>query len=101
MEFLLVEITLLNRVILVGSVYYRPHNCSVFYRALEGVCSDLLSLYGEVFILGDFNVGVLDPDHVLFAPFSDLLETFRLQNFAILPTRRVSGKILHCYCWCE
>jgi hypothetical protein len=95
-----VKITLLNRVILVGSVY-RPPNSSVFYSALEGVCSDWLSLYGEVFILGDFNVGVLDPGHVLFAPFSDLLETFMLQNIPILPTRRVSGKILDCYCWCE
>jgi hypothetical protein len=69
-EFLFVEITLLNRVILVGSVY-RPPNSSVFYSALEGVCSDWLSLYGEVFIRGDFNVGVLDPGHVWFAPFSD------------------------------
>jgi hypothetical protein len=58
-----VEIRLLNRVILVGSVYRLP-NSSIGYRALvsgdygleafEGVCSDLLSLYGEVFILGDF-----------------------------------------------
>jgi hypothetical protein len=30
-----------------------------------GVCSKLLSLYGEVFILGDFNVDLLDPGHVL------------------------------------
>jgi hypothetical protein len=55
-----VEIRLLNRVILVGSVY-RPPNSSIVYRALEsgnygldafeGICSDLLSLYGEVFIL--------------------------------------------------
>jgi hypothetical protein len=83
---------------------YRPHNSSIIYRALEsgdygleafeGVCSDLLSLYGEVFILGDSNVDLLDPDHVLFEPFSDLLETFMLHNVAILPTRKVSGKPL-------
>jgi hypothetical protein len=43
---------------------YRPNNSSNVYRALEsgdygldafeGVCSDLLSLYGDVFI-GDFH----------------------------------------------
>jgi hypothetical protein len=27
-------------------------------------------------------------------PFSDLLETFMLHNVAILPSRRVSGKLL-------
>jgi hypothetical protein len=54
----------------------------------------LFSLYGEVFILRDFNVDLLDPGHVLFEPFSDLLETFMLHNVAILPTRRVSGKLL-------
>jgi hypothetical protein len=53
-EFLFVEIKLLNRVILVGSLY-RPPNSSIVYRALEsgdysldafeGVCSDLLCLY--------------------------------------------------------
>jgi hypothetical protein len=37
---------------------------------------------------------LLDPGHVLFEPFSDLLETFMLHNGAILPTRRVSGKHL-------
>jgi hypothetical protein len=79
-----VEIRLLNQVILVGSVY-RPPNSSIVYRALEsgnygldafeGICSDFLSLYGEVFILGDFNVNLLDPGQVLFEPFYDLLET--------------------------
>jgi hypothetical protein len=62
--------------------------------AFEGICSDLLSLYGEVFNLGDFNSELLDPGHVLFASFSDLLETFMLHNVAIFPTRRVSGKLL-------
>jgi hypothetical protein len=63
--------------------------------AFEGLCSDLLPLYGdEVFILGDFNVDLLDPGHVLFMPFSNLLETFMLHNVAILPTRRVSDKLL-------
>jgi hypothetical protein len=31
---------------------------------------------------------------VIFWPFSDLLETFMLHNVAILPTIRVSGKLL-------
>jgi hypothetical protein len=102
-EFLFVEIMLLNRVILVGSLY-RPPNSSIVYRALEsgvygldafgGVCSDLLSLYGKVFILGDFNIDFLYPGPVLFEPFSDLLKTFMLHNSAILLTRRVSGKFL-------
>jgi hypothetical protein len=69
---------MLHRVIIVGSVY-RPPNFSIVCRALEsgyynldafeGVCSDLLSLYGEVFILGDFNADLLVPGHVLFAFF--------------------------------
>jgi hypothetical protein len=93
-----VEIRLVNCVILVGSVY-RPPNSSIVNRALESgnygldVCSDLLSLYGEVFVLGDFNVDLLDPGHVLFMPCSNLLETFMIHNVAILPTTRVSGKL--------
>jgi hypothetical protein len=62
--------------------------------AFEVVCFDLLSFYGEVFILGDFNVDLLDPGHGLFEPFSDLLATFMLHNVAIMPTRRMSGKLL-------
>jgi hypothetical protein len=62
--------------------------------AFEGICSGLLSLYGEVFNLGDFNAELLDPGHVLFALFFDLLETFMLHDVAIFPTRRVSGKLL-------
>jgi hypothetical protein len=102
-ELLFVEIRLLNWVFLVGSVYSSP-NSSIVYRTLEsedydldafeGVCSDVLSLYGEVFTLGDFNVDLLDPGHVLFEPYSDLLKTFMLHNVAILPTRRVYGKLL-------
>jgi hypothetical protein len=102
-EFLFGEIRLLNWVILVGSVY-GPPNSSIVYRTLESgdygleafesVCSEVLSLYGEVFILEDFNVDLLDPGHVLFVPFSDLLKTFMLHNVAILPTRRVTGKLL-------
>jgi hypothetical protein len=98
-EFLFVEIRLLNRVILDGSVYRLP-NSSIVYRALEsgdygleafeGICSDLLSLYGEVIILRDFNVDLLGPGHVLFEYFSDLLETFMLHNVTILSTRRVN-----------
>jgi hypothetical protein len=44
---------------------YRPPNTSIVYRVLdlgdygldafEGVCSDLLSLYGDVFTLGRKN----------------------------------------------
>jgi hypothetical protein len=59
-EFLFLEIRLLNRVVLLGSVY-RPPISSIVNHALEsgdygldsseGVCSDLLFLYGEVFIL--------------------------------------------------
>jgi hypothetical protein len=69
---------------------YRPPDSSI-YRVLElgdygldvfeGVCSDLLSLYDEVFFLGDFNVDLLYPGHVLFKPFSDLLETFMMLLF--------------------
>jgi hypothetical protein len=77
-EFLFVEIRLLNRLILVGLVYSPPIS-SIVYCALElgdygldsfeGVSSDLMFLYGEVFILGDFNIDLLDPGHVLFEFF--------------------------------
>jgi hypothetical protein len=40
---------------------------------------------------------LLDPGHVLFALFSDLLDTFMLQNVDIFPTRRVSGKLFHLF----
>jgi hypothetical protein len=92
----------INRVVLVATIY-RPPNTSVVYRlldedyglqALEEICSDLLPLYGEVCLLGDFNVDLLDSDHFLFPRFLDFLEMFMLCNVAIFPTRGASGKLL-------
>jgi hypothetical protein len=99
----------LNRIILAGSVYRLPRS-SIFYRALESgdyglevfedVCSDLLFLYGDVFILGNFNVALLDPGHVLFAPFSGVLCSIML----LFSRRRRGGCLVSfwtCSCWCE
>jgi hypothetical protein len=70
-EFLFVEIKLRNRMFLVATIY-RPPNTSVVYhslnddyslQALEEICSNLLPLHGEVCLLGDFNVDLLDPGH--------------------------------------
>jgi hypothetical protein len=63
-------------------------------QALEEICSDLLPLYGEVCLLGDFNVDLLDPGHSLYPRFLDFLEMFMLCNVAVLQTRGVSGKLL-------
>jgi hypothetical protein len=88
-------------------VYRLPYS-SIVYRALEsedygleafeGVCFDFLSLYGEVIILGDFNVDLLDPGHVLFKSFSDLLETYML----MLPFCQRGGGLVNfwtCSCY--
>jgi hypothetical protein len=104
-EFLFVEIKLLNRVALVATIYW-PLNTSVVYhslnndyglhQALEEIYSDLLPLYGEVCLLGDFNVDLLDPGNSLFPRFLDFLEMLMwlCGNVAIFSTRGVSGKLL-------
>jgi hypothetical protein len=51
-------------------------------------------LYGEVCLLGDFNVDLLDPGHSLYPRFLDFLEMFMLCNVAVLQTRGASGKLL-------
>jgi hypothetical protein len=87
-EFLFVEVKLRNRVVRVATIY-RPPNISVVYHSLDGdyglqtleeICSDLLPLYGEFCLLGDFNVDLLDPGHSLFPRFLDFLEMFMLCN---------------------
>jgi hypothetical protein len=81
---LFVEVKLRNRVVLVATIY-GPPNTSVVYHSLDGdydlqalkeICSDLLRLYGEFCLLGDFNVDLLDPGHSLFARFLDFLKMF-------------------------
>jgi hypothetical protein len=71
-------------VVLVATIY-RPPNTSVVYHSLDGdyglqtldeICSDIPPLYGEVCLLGDFNVDLLDPGHSLFARLLDFLEMF-------------------------
>jgi hypothetical protein len=66
---------------------YTGHPTEVFYiislQALKEICSDLLPLYGEVCLLGDFNVDHLDPGHSLFPRFLDFLEMVMLCNVAI------------------
>jgi hypothetical protein len=50
-------------------------------------------LYGEVCLLGDFNVDQLDPGH-FFPRLLDFLEMFMLSNVAIFPARGASCKFL-------
>jgi hypothetical protein len=45
-------------------------------------------------MFGDFNVKLLDSSDGLFETFCGLLESFRLYNVTISPTRAVSGKML-------
>jgi hypothetical protein len=45
-------------------------------QALEEICSNLLPLHGEVCLLGDFNVALLDPSNSFFPRFLDFLEIF-------------------------
>jgi hypothetical protein len=73
-EFLFVEIKLRNRVVLVATICIPPNTSVVYYlfgddygvQALDEICSNLLPLYGEVCLLGNFNVDLLDPGHSLF-----------------------------------
>jgi hypothetical protein len=61
----------------------RPLNTSVVYHSLDGdyglqalqeICSDLLPLYREVCLLGDFYVDLLDPGSSLYPRFFDFLD---------------------------
>jgi hypothetical protein len=49
---------------------------------------------GDVYLFGDFNVNLLDSSDGLFETFCGFLESFRLYNVTISPTRAVSGKLL-------
>jgi hypothetical protein len=61
------------------------------FNAFKSVYSDLLSSYGEVCILGHYNVELLDPGRIWFELLSDLLETFVHHNVAISMTRRATS----------
>jgi hypothetical protein len=76
---------------------YRSLDGDYGLQALEEIFSDLLPLYGDVCLLGDFNVDLLDPGHSLFPRFLDFLEMFMLCNVAIFPTREASGKLLNLF----
>jgi hypothetical protein len=62
--------------------------------AFEEVCADILPSYADVYLFGDFNVNLIDSSDGLFETFCGFLESFRLYNVAIFPTRVVSGKLL-------
>jgi hypothetical protein len=89
-----------HKTLLVGSVY-RPPSTSVVYHligahgyglsALEEVCADILPGYGDVYLIGDFNMNLLDSSDCLFKTFCGFLESFWLYN---VTTRVVSGKLL-------
>jgi hypothetical protein len=78
--------------VVLGATIYRPPNTSVVYHLLDGdyglktleeICSDLLTLYGEVCLFLDFNVDLLDLGQSLFPRFLDFLEIFMYFNVAI------------------
>jgi hypothetical protein len=52
--------------------------------AFESAWSDLLPLYGEIFLLGDFNVDLFDSGNSFLASFTGLLGTFMLYNVQLL-----------------
>jgi hypothetical protein len=56
-----------------------------------------IPLYGEVCLLGDYNIDLMDPGPSLFPRFLDFLEMFMLCNLAIFPTRGASGKLLNMF----
>jgi hypothetical protein len=85
-EYIFVEIRLLHKTLLVGSVY-RPLSTSVVYHllgapqgyglsALEEVYADILPSYGDVYLFGDFNVNLLVSSDGLFETFCGFLESF-------------------------
>jgi hypothetical protein len=102
-EYLFVEVHCGRGNILVGIVY-RPPNTSIVYRGLEAanyglnelekVLADLLPMYDQAYLFGDFNIDLLDPEGLLHESFVDLLNIFMLYNVSLQPTRQVSGKLL-------
>jgi hypothetical protein len=48
------------------SVVYYSFDGDYDVQALDEICSNLLPLYGEVCLLENFNVDLLDPGHALF-----------------------------------
>jgi hypothetical protein len=102
-EFIFVEIIINANKILIASVY-RPPSTSVVYQslsagnfgllALEDTLSELLPLYNEVFLFGDFNINLLSTSDPLFDSISELLLIFMLYNVSDAPTRDASGTLL-------
>jgi hypothetical protein len=75
-------------------VYHSLNTRNYDLETLEQICTDLLPLYGNVYLLSDFNFDLLDPSGFLYAPFDDILEAFMLYNVSILPSREILGKLL-------
>jgi hypothetical protein len=109
-EYIFVEIRRLHKTLLVGSLYRHPSSSVLDHflgahgyglSALEEVCADILPDYGDVYLFGDFNVNLLDSSDGLFETFCGFLESFRLYNVAISPTRAVSGKLLDLFLVCN
>jgi hypothetical protein len=75
-------------------VYYSLNTRNYGLETFERICADLLPLYGDVYLLGDFNIDLLDPSGFVYTPFGDILVFFMLYNVSILPTREISGKLL-------
>jgi hypothetical protein len=102
-EFLFAEIIINTRKILIASIY-RPPNSSIVYQllspcdyglqSLEDAFSELIPIYNEVFLFGDFNINLLISSDPLFNTFQELLIIFMLYNVSVVPTRSASGTLL-------
>jgi len=67
---------------------------NIWFHTLENILSELLPLYNDVYLLGDFNVNLLTTGDSLFNSFSAILSIFMLYNVSVAPTRAASGTLL-------
>jgi hypothetical protein len=76
-------------------VVYRalgPNNYDI--NELEKILAGIVPMYEKLYLFGDFNIDLLDPQGPLYETFVDLLNIFMLYNVSPRPTRNVSGKLL-------
>jgi exonuclease III len=100
LEFIFVEIIVNSKKLLIASIY-RPPSSSIVYQnlasgdyglqSLEDILSELLPLYNEIFLFGDFNINLLSKNDPLFNMLNDIMTIFMLYNVSVLPTRAASG----------
>ena len=82
-----------SRTILIGNVYRPPQgNIETFIQVLEDILTSIDLSKIELFILGDFNIDILEKKNPNTKKLLELIKTFGLRQLIKTPTRYSKDK---------